>query len=67
MNRLSPRELQILVLLANGHTVDTAAAELGLSSQTVKNHLGSVYRKLRVSNRYGAFLELGWLTPPDLP
>ena len=65
-DRLSPQELRVMVLLANGHTIDTAAIEMDISSQTVKNHAGSAYKKLRVKNRYGAFLELGWLTPPGM-
>lgn len=63
--RLTRREHEVMVLLAHGHTVDTAAAELGLSRQTVRNTITSVNKRLRVTNRYAAFLELGWLTPPE--
>lgn len=65
-DRLSPQELRVLTLYANGHTAASAAVEMGISPQTVRNHAGSAFKKLRVKNRYGAFLELGWLTPPGM-
>jgi DNA-binding NarL/FixJ family response regulator len=61
---LTGRELQILTALANGWTVVRVARELNITTQTVKNHIGSAYKRLQVKNRYEAFLELGWLTPP---
>lgn len=36
---LTAREIQIVTLIANGHTNDTAGAVLQLSGHTVKNHL----------------------------
>lgn len=48
---LSERELEVLALLAKGATNDEIAQALFLSEKTVKSHLSSIFRKLRVSNR----------------
>lgn len=64
MTELTRRQRQILVLLANGRTIKSAAVEMGINYQTAKNHLTEAYRALGVSSRWAAFLELGWLTPP---
>jgi DNA-binding NarL/FixJ family response regulator len=48
---LTPRETEILGLLARGHTVASAAAQLGISAHTVKSHVKNLYRKLDVSSR----------------
>jgi len=51
---LTSREHEILRLLAT--TVDTSgiAAELGVSRNTVKTHLRSIYMKLDATDRRGA-------------
>lgn len=63
---ISKREREVLSYLAHGLTTEQTAARMGLSPQTVKNHIGSAFKKLRVKNRYGAFLELGWIYPPEM-
>jgi DNA-binding NarL/FixJ family response regulator len=50
-SRLSPQELRILKLLAEGHQNKTAAAELNISVHTVSFHLRSIYEKLHVHSR----------------
>jgi DNA-binding CsgD family transcriptional regulator len=49
--QLTPHELRILGLLADGHNCKTAAATLGCSSNTVAFHLKSIYAKLQVHSR----------------
>jgi DNA-binding NarL/FixJ family response regulator len=48
---LTPREVEVLGLLAAGYGNKTIAARLGISEHTVKSHLGSLYAKLGVSSR----------------
>jgi DNA-binding NarL/FixJ family response regulator len=48
---LTPRELDILRLVAAGGSNRSIAAGLWVTEQTVKFHLSNVYRKLRVTNR----------------
>ena len=61
---LSPREGEVLRLLARGAVNKEIAATLGISEGTVKNHLTSLFTKLGVSHRTQAALrarELGLL------
>jgi pimeloyl-ACP methyl ester carboxylesterase/DNA-binding CsgD family transcriptional regulator len=44
-NGLSPRELEVLRLLAQGETNGQIAARLGISINTVERHVGNLYRK----------------------
>jgi DNA-binding NarL/FixJ family response regulator len=48
---LTPRELEILRLVAEGHSNSQLAKMLWVTEQTVKFHLSNIYRKLDVSNR----------------
>jgi DNA-binding NarL/FixJ family response regulator len=48
---LTTRELEILLLVADGSANSQIAHELWVTEQTVKFHLSNVYRKLGVSNR----------------
>jgi DNA-binding NarL/FixJ family response regulator len=52
--RLSPREAEILVLIAQGLRSIDAAEALSVSKRTVDFHLANVYEKLGVSNRISA-------------
>lgn len=51
---LSPREREILVLVADGLSAPDAAAHLHVSPATVKTHLQGLYEKLGVSDRAAA-------------
>jgi DNA-binding NarL/FixJ family response regulator len=65
---LSPRELEVLALVATGHTNREAAASLFVSEATVKTHLLHVYAKLGVNDRAAAVavaFERGLLTPGE--
>jgi DNA-binding NarL/FixJ family response regulator len=48
---LTQRELEILTLVAEGHTNGHIARQLWVTEQTVKFHLSNTYRKLGVANR----------------
>lgn len=52
---LSPKELQVARLMMKGHTHKEVAAELGRAPATVRNHMQSIYGKLRV-NSIGALV-----------
>jgi DNA-binding NarL/FixJ family response regulator len=48
---LSPREIEVLGLLATGRHNDDIAALLSISPFTVRNHISNLLRKLHVGNR----------------
>ena len=54
---LTPRETEILTLIAKGLSNRAAAETLGLSRATVRTHLEHIYAKLDVSNRTEAVTE----------
>ena len=49
--QLTPRELSVLRLLANGHSNKEIASALTISERTVKTHLGHLFEKLGVTSR----------------
>ena len=62
---LTPREGEVLELLAEGLSNRTIAARLGISDQTVKFHLASISGKLGARNRTDAVrraIRLGLVT-----
>ncbi len=48
---LTPRELELLGLLAEGHSYRAAGEAMGITANTVRNHVRSVYEKLHVHSR----------------
>jgi two-component system, NarL family, response regulator YdfI len=48
---LTPREVEVLNALAEGHGNKQIAARLGISEHTVKTHLAAIFDKLDASNR----------------
>jgi DNA-binding CsgD family transcriptional regulator len=62
VEELTPRERDVLALLADGYGNRLIAARLGISEHTVKFHLASIFGKLGASTRTEAVrkgLELG--------
>jgi two-component system nitrate/nitrite response regulator NarL len=51
---LSPRERQVLVMIADGMSAPDVAGQLHVSPATVKTHLQTLYEKLGVSDRAAA-------------
>lgn len=51
LDRLTPREKDVMRLLARGYTYKEIAAELFLGVKTIETHASSVLRKLQLSNR----------------
>lgn len=61
---LTPREVEILDCVARGNSNKEIASFLGISDQTVKNHITSILRKLQVNDRTQAViyaLRHGWI------
>jgi DNA-binding NarL/FixJ family response regulator len=51
LDQLTPREQDVLLLLARGYTYKEIAARLHLSVKTIETHVSNVLRKLQLSNR----------------
>ena len=54
LGALTERERDVLTLLGGGSSIKTIAEELGLSSQTVRIHLGNAMKKLNLRDRTSA-------------
>jgi DNA-binding NarL/FixJ family response regulator len=54
---LTPREVEVLGLLARGCTYDEVARMLAISPNTVRTYIRSTYEKLHVSSKTEAALE----------
>jgi pimeloyl-ACP methyl ester carboxylesterase/DNA-binding CsgD family transcriptional regulator len=53
---LTPRELDLIELIAQGRDNAQIAAQLGVSAKTVRNHITSIFSKLDVENRAQAIV-----------
>lgn len=65
---LSPREMEILEYITRGASNKEIAHALGISRQTVKNHMSNILRKLSVNDRTQAAvvaLRRGWIRLQD--
>jgi DNA-binding NarL/FixJ family response regulator len=68
VERLSPREREVLHMAALGLTNHQIAGQLDVTVHAVKFHLAGIYRKLKVSNRTEAavvYLRSGALRTPS--
>ena len=52
LDQLTPRERDVLRLIARGYAYKEIARELGISAKTVESHVSAVLRKLQLANRY---------------
>jgi DNA-binding NarL/FixJ family response regulator len=64
---LTPREREVLQLLARGYTNGEIAAELVISVKTASVHVSHILRKLDVSSRIDAARIAHRLAPPPPP
>jgi DNA-binding NarL/FixJ family response regulator len=55
--QLSPREQDVLRLLAEGHSYKTAAAAISLSTDTIRFHIRHIYEKLHVHSKSEAVIK----------
>jgi DNA-binding NarL/FixJ family response regulator len=65
--RLSPREHDVVRLVADGRTNDEIGAELGIGSKTVETHLARLFDRLGVASRTELATRAvreGWLDVP---
>jgi DNA-binding NarL/FixJ family response regulator len=49
---LTPREREVLTLIARGYLYKEVALDLGISAKTVEHHVSAVLRKLQLTNRH---------------
>jgi len=64
INQLTTRQKEILKHISEGHSNKMIAYSLKISEQTVKIHLGEIFRKIKVFNRTQAVIkakEHGWV------
>ena len=52
LDQLTPREREVLRLIARGYAYKEIARQLSLSIKTIETHVSSVLRKLQLSNRH---------------
>jgi DNA-binding NarL/FixJ family response regulator len=67
--RLTPRELDVVRLVAEGRSNDEIAATLAIGTKTVETHLGRVFDRLGVASRAelaARAIREGWLETPPL-
>lgn len=66
LSRLSPREREVMSLLAQGAATSVVARDLCIEIDTAKNHITHIYDKLGVSNRAEA-IQLATTGRLDIP
>ncbi|MFN0121734.1 MAG: response regulator [Blastocatellia bacterium] len=50
-DQLTPQEIRLLQLLSDGHSYQSAAGQLNISINTVRNYIRSIYEKLHVHSK----------------
>lgn len=67
VEQLTDREMEVLRLVAKGHTNKAIGVQLGISDRTVQGHLAHIFDKLQAGSRTEAVMRavsLGWI-PQD--
>lgn len=61
-DHITPREVQILHLMAQGSMNKEIASHLNISPETVKKHIKNIFQKTGAHNRIEALNKTKWLT-----
>ncbi|WP_197508942.1 response regulator transcription factor [Hydrogenophaga crassostreae] len=64
---LTPRQLDVLGMLASGKSNKEIASDMGIAPATVKNHIETIFEKMGVSNRMQAVMVARAALPPSPP
>jgi DNA-binding NarL/FixJ family response regulator len=62
-DRLTPRQVDVLLVMSDGRTYAQAAHALGIATQTARNEAFEAFQRLEVSGLIAAYRALGWLRP----
>ena len=66
--RLTPREREVVNLIARGYTYRETADRMGIAVKTLENHMGHIFEKLQVASRHeltALAYEEGYVRPDD--
>jgi len=65
---LTPREREVVNLIARGYSYRETAARMNISVKTLENHMGNIFEKLSVASRHelaALAYEEGYVQPPS--
>lgn len=68
ISRLTPREREVVNLIARGYTYRASAERLGITVKTLENHMAHIFDKLSVASRHeltALAYEEGYVRPDD--
>ena len=68
IERLTPREREVLALIARGYTYAETAGQLGMAVKTVETHISHIFDKLGAATRHEATViayQTGFVVPGD--
>ncbi len=68
ISRLTPREREVVNLMARGYTYRESAERLGITVKTLENHMAHIFDKLSVASRHeltALAYEEGYVRPDD--
>lgn len=69
IERLTPREREVVNLIARGYSYRETAARLSISVKTLESHMGHIFEKLSVASRHelaALAYEEGYVDPPGV-
>jgi len=68
ITRLTPREREVVNLIARGYTYKETAERMGITVKTIENHMSHIFEKLSVASRYeltALAYDEGYVRPDD--